>query len=360
MDEFIKKYLGKKLDWDGFYGGQCVDLYRYYVHEVLGFPQSPGVGGAAEIWDSADPKYYDFIKNTPTGIPNKGDIIVWNRNVGGGFGHVAIFIEGDVNAFVSLDQNWPTLDKVTKTKHDYKNIIGWLRPHIGGSMDEAMEACQRDRKKFWEERDACLADKTKVEEELNKQKEATRDVEKRLSEADDEIKRLRAEMQKAKEDYKSKLNSLELQNKKEKERYVNFVGQMGTRLGSAHDEPEITAKLELLLAIEDQFAKLRSEHEKLQENYNLLEKTATNFKLECKGLLDSAYATEKSIVAQISALSREKAACELINEERDKTILTQNEKIEELESHIQNGTVEPEPPIVQKFVDFIKRLFKRG
>ncbi len=128
LNEFIDKWLGKKCDYDNFYGGQCVDLYRMYVKEVLGFPQSPGVGGAAEIWDTADHKYYDFITNEPTAVPQRGDIVIWNRKAGGGFGHVAVFLEGDVNKFTSLDQNWPTLDKVTKTEHDYKNVIGWLRP----------------------------------------------------------------------------------------------------------------------------------------------------------------------------------------------------------------------------------------
>jgi hypothetical protein len=130
FDDFINKHLGNKLDFDGWYGGQCTDLYRFYVKEVLGFPQSPGVGGATEIWDTADPKYYDFIENTPNAIPKQGDIVIWDRRVGSGFGHVAIFLEGDVNSFVSLDQNFPTLNKVTKTKHDYKAVKGWLRPKV--------------------------------------------------------------------------------------------------------------------------------------------------------------------------------------------------------------------------------------
>jgi len=128
LQEFIDKWLGKKCDFDGFYGGQCVDLYRMYVKEVLDFPQSPGVGGAAEIWDSADPDLYDFITNSPTAVPNYGDIVIWNRKAGGGFGHVDIFLSGDANTFLGLDQNWPTLSVVTKTQHNYTNVIGWLRP----------------------------------------------------------------------------------------------------------------------------------------------------------------------------------------------------------------------------------------
>ena len=137
--QYINKYLGKKLDWDGFYNGQCVDNYRFYVAEVLGFPQSPGVGGAAEIWDTASPDDYYFIDNKPLAVPEYGDIIIWSRKVGGGYGHVAIFIEGNISEFISLDQNWPRLDEVTKTKHNYLNIIGWLRPKKESDMEELQE-----------------------------------------------------------------------------------------------------------------------------------------------------------------------------------------------------------------------------
>jgi len=128
FDEFIKKYLGKKVDFDGYYGGQCVDLYRQYVKDVLNLPQSPSVKGAADIWDTASSEHYDLIKNTPTAIPDIGDVMIWNKNVGDGFGHVAIFLAGNINLFFSLDENWPTLNKVTVTKHNYDNIIGWLHP----------------------------------------------------------------------------------------------------------------------------------------------------------------------------------------------------------------------------------------
>jgi len=128
FDSFIRKYLGKKVDFDGCYEGQCVDLYRQYVEKVLGFPQSVSVKGAVNIWDTAQHKYYSFIKNTLKAIPDKGDIIIWNKKIAKGLGHVAIFLTGNTKSFVSLDQNWPTLNKVTKTKHDYKNVIGWLQP----------------------------------------------------------------------------------------------------------------------------------------------------------------------------------------------------------------------------------------
>ena len=46
LDEFVKKYNGKKVDYDGRYGCQCVDLFRQYCEDVLNIPHTGGVIGA--------------------------------------------------------------------------------------------------------------------------------------------------------------------------------------------------------------------------------------------------------------------------------------------------------------------------
>ncbi len=196
LDEFVNKYLGKKVDWDGYYGGQCVDLYRQYVHDVLGLPQSPGVGGAAEIWNTAGDEYL-YIDNDPYAIPQPGDIVIWNRREGGGFGHVAIYLDGDVNSFTSLDQNWPTLNKVTKTKHTYSNVIGWLHPKE--IMANELETCMKDRKKFWEERDAARKELKEVQEELEGLKTTTAGYKSRITDLGNQLGTLQAEVDNRKE-----------------------------------------------------------------------------------------------------------------------------------------------------------------
>jgi hypothetical protein len=116
LDDFIKKYDGKVIDFDKAYGGQCVDLYRFYLKEVLQIPQSPPVNGAKDIWNAYQPEYFDKIANTPEGIPQKGDIIIWGSDFGK-YGHVAIYLEGDVNNFISFDQNSPIGTPCHKQKH---------------------------------------------------------------------------------------------------------------------------------------------------------------------------------------------------------------------------------------------------
>lgn len=128
FDEFIWKYYNAYIDYDHYYGNQCFDLYRQYVQEVLGFPQSPAVSGAAQIWDTYLKDYFIRIPNTPTGIPQKGDIMIWNKNAGGGYGHVAIVHDGDIMKFTSLDQNWVQGSPCRKVLHNYNNTLGWLHP----------------------------------------------------------------------------------------------------------------------------------------------------------------------------------------------------------------------------------------
>lgn len=235
FDEFIQKWLGKKADYDGMYSGQCVDLYRFYVKEVLGYPQSPGVGGAAEIWDSADPKYYDFIPNTPEGIPTKGDIVVWNRRAGGGFGHVAIFISGDVNRFVSLDQNWPTLDVVTKTEHTYSNVIGWLHPKE--TMADPLQECLRQHTLLVDETTALK----KQIEALKAEKQAFEtDVDNIRKEYEEKIKLLKVELE----------GKLDLETKLQQERDGRREDQLKWDMRRIELEGEIE-KLNQQLASDD-------------------------------------------------------------------------------------------------------------
>lgn len=127
IDEFVNKYNNKKVDFDGAYGGQCVDLYRQYVKECLDFPQSPSVNGAKDIWDTYLTSYFTRYNNSPTAVPKKGDIILWGTKLGK-YGHVAIFLDGGVTKFNSFDQNYPEGSLCHIQSHTYTGVLGWLRP----------------------------------------------------------------------------------------------------------------------------------------------------------------------------------------------------------------------------------------
>jgi hypothetical protein len=135
LNDFKNKYLGKQVEYHSYGAGaynQCVDLVNAYINQVLDnstkdYTEIIGTN-AKDFATKYDKEDFEWIPNTPTGVPQAGDIIVWNGNVGGGAGHVAIFLSGGVNAFQSLDQNWSQVERVTLETHNYNNVSGWLRP----------------------------------------------------------------------------------------------------------------------------------------------------------------------------------------------------------------------------------------
>lgn len=142
LQEFVDKYLGKQVEYHSYGAGaynQCVDLVNQYIHDCLDnntkdYTEIIGTN-AKDFGTQYDKEDFDWIVNTPTGVPVRGDIVVWNGNAGGGAGHVAIFLEGNANSFKSLDQNWSQVERVTMETHNYLNVSGWLRPKKGGLID---------------------------------------------------------------------------------------------------------------------------------------------------------------------------------------------------------------------------------
>lgn len=146
FNEFVKKWIGKKADWDKKFDGQCVDLFRFYCHEVLGIDQPMGVVGAADFWTNfpKDPilnQNFDQIPNTLEFEPVEGDVVIWNKNAGGGFGHIAIATGKNqgLQFFESFDQNWSKVSYCELFNHSYKNVLGVLRPKGGSMPSDKME-----------------------------------------------------------------------------------------------------------------------------------------------------------------------------------------------------------------------------
>ena len=132
--EFFEKYNNKKIDFDGRYGNQCVDLFNQYLVEVLDIKnpiQMFPVMSAYQIWDyGKDNPHFTRIANDPLNIPSEGDILIWAKQTNLPDGHVAIFVSGDVNKFVSFDQNYPMGSLCHFENHNYlkPKLLGWLRP----------------------------------------------------------------------------------------------------------------------------------------------------------------------------------------------------------------------------------------
>lgn len=139
IQEFFDKWNNQPCNPDGAYGNQCVDVADQYAVDVVDSPLPP-VNGAKDFWNK-NLIGYDKIPNTPDGVPQKGDIIIWGEGIGSSFGHVAIFSKGDADSFTSFDQDFPTQGYIDNQgnfigtgvchfqKHnDYTGVLGWFHP----------------------------------------------------------------------------------------------------------------------------------------------------------------------------------------------------------------------------------------
>jgi hypothetical protein len=136
LQDFIDRYDGKHLDWDGAFGTQCVDEARFYFSEVCKVAKQPaGVVGAKDFFLNFDKdpvlrENFIKIENTPDLVPKPGDIVIWDKTAANPYGHIAIFVKGDVQSFDSFDQNLPTGSACHIVHHTYKNVLGFLRPKV--------------------------------------------------------------------------------------------------------------------------------------------------------------------------------------------------------------------------------------
>jgi hypothetical protein len=71
---------------------------------------------------------FDRIENTPEFIPLPGDVVIWDSTNLNPYGHIAIFVRGDLKSFDSFDQNLPTGSACHIVHHTYSNVLGFLRP----------------------------------------------------------------------------------------------------------------------------------------------------------------------------------------------------------------------------------------
>ena len=137
--EFISEYNGKSFDYDGVAGVQCVDLAKMYLDKV--FDIKPGAwGNAKDYYENYNnlPLKSSFtrIVNTPSFVPQKGDIVVWGAGLGNKYGHIAIATgEGNTHQFYSYDLNWGS-KSVHKVLHNYKGFLGVLRPNAQNKIVE--------------------------------------------------------------------------------------------------------------------------------------------------------------------------------------------------------------------------------
>lgn len=129
--EYLNSYQGQSLLFAPspareYLRGQCVQAVCFYV-SANGRPVI--WADAYNWWTNRNPAY-DYIDNSPSAVPQPGDIIIWGPATpgSGGAGHIAVCLQGrpGTGTFISVDQNWGG-KTVHTVMHNYNNVVGWLR-----------------------------------------------------------------------------------------------------------------------------------------------------------------------------------------------------------------------------------------
>lgn len=161
--QFVTQWNGKGIDFDGYYGFQCMDLAHKYAVDCVGKDFSPAPA-AKDVWNQ-NIDGYDKIANSLTGVPTKGDIVIWGTGVGA-YGHIAIFDHGDANTFTSFDQNWPLNSLCHLQNHNYTGVLGWFHPKAQSSEPMAT-ITQKELDKIIADRDAHWNEITALKNDLS-------------------------------------------------------------------------------------------------------------------------------------------------------------------------------------------------
>lgn len=144
LQQFIDRWNGQYCEIAGSTApNQCVDLANQYIQDVLGFPIIEWTNAVDFPTRAGD--RYEWIENGPVNIPQEGDIVVWD----GQYGHIAIFVEGDVNRFKSFDQNYPIGTPCHLQEHNYSGVNGWLRPKLVVKPDQMYNEFQDKLGKYF-------------------------------------------------------------------------------------------------------------------------------------------------------------------------------------------------------------------
>ena len=137
LKEFIQKYNGQKVDFDGVYGAQCVDLVRQYFKDVWELPFQPeGVEGAKDFYFKhesrmAQKRMMNCIMYHPGMVPPAGAVVVFGENIVDGkvlnqYGHIGICIEATESSILLFEQDGIKQDGAKLVEWQYGRVLGWL------------------------------------------------------------------------------------------------------------------------------------------------------------------------------------------------------------------------------------------
>ena len=131
FNEFKEKYLGKTVDVDGAFGGQCVDLFNAWNRDYNKcYINCAPTGYARSLAENkANNGILKHFNETAINNMIEGTVVVYGQCKFAPVGHVGFFIEdnGD-GTFKCLQQNYNNQQVVTINNNPYSGIIGAFIP----------------------------------------------------------------------------------------------------------------------------------------------------------------------------------------------------------------------------------------
>lgn len=129
--DFYNSHVGKGYDIDGSYGAQCWDGFAAYC-QWLGVPVINTTNGhASSLWTARN---RNGILNyfTEVSSPKNGDVCVWSDAYGGGYGHVAMYYNGQIFGQNQGGAAYPGGGAVFNLITHPMPDLGYLRPKALG------------------------------------------------------------------------------------------------------------------------------------------------------------------------------------------------------------------------------------
>lgn len=134
--QFINSKIKTKVDYDGYYGAQCVDLYREYCKVMYGITdlEMLGEGGARDIYLKYsefpnERRYFVQLDAKKHSFAKSGDIAIWDKTETNPYGHVAIVVDDQVQDILVLEQDGFKQDGCKLALRSKDNLLGYLMRH---------------------------------------------------------------------------------------------------------------------------------------------------------------------------------------------------------------------------------------
>jgi len=133
--QFKAKWIGRRVDFDGVYGYQCIDIIKQYLLDVKGI-KAGAWGNAIDYWYNTNPAVLKEFDRLSTNQARQGDIVILKGINGNPYGHIGIADGNSGFATVTiLEQNGATGngsglggDAIRTRAVPLWRVVGLLRP----------------------------------------------------------------------------------------------------------------------------------------------------------------------------------------------------------------------------------------